>query len=189
MLPYLSIAMAPANPSISFSSIKVFSTASFNEKLSVTLVTIFAAVALLTMSSPTPVQLTAQCWLAKFPADEIVKDLTEKGKSILYINFGVDKSIVSEDGKEIVNEIAEALKKDKTLKISIEGHTDNTGDAAHNKKLSNDRATAVMNALHTNGIDKPRLSAKGFGAEQPLVANDSEEKKAKNRRVELVRIN
>ncbi|WP_149524424.1 OmpA family protein [Sphingobacterium hotanense] len=127
--------------------------------------------------------------ITKVTADDIAKDLTEKGKSILYINFDVDKSNISTEGKEVVTQIAEALQNDKSLKIAIEGHTDNTGDGAHNKKLSNDRANAVMNALITNGINKARLTAKGFGAEKPLVANDSEENKAKNRRVELVKIN
>lgn len=127
--------------------------------------------------------------IKKVTADEIAKDLTEKGKSILYINFDVDKATISTDGKKIVNEIAQALKKNNSLKIAIEGHTDNTGDAAHNKKLSNDRANAVLSTLTTQGIDKSRLSAKGFGAEQPLVANDSEDNKSKNRRVELVKIN
>lgn len=127
--------------------------------------------------------------ITKVTADEIVKDLTEKGKSILYINFDLDKSNVTNDGKEIVKQISEALKKDSTLKISIEGHTDNTGNAAHNKKLSNDRANAVMNILETLGINKSRLSAKGFGAERPLVANDNEDNKAKNRRVELIKVN
>lgn len=127
--------------------------------------------------------------IKKVTADDIAKDLTEKGKSILYINFDVDKATISTDGKEVVNEIAQALKKNNSLKIVIEGHTDNTGDAAHNKKLSNDRANAVLSTLTTQGIDKSRLSAKGFGAERPLVANDSEDNKSKNRRVELVKIN
>ncbi|MFH7005683.1 OmpA family protein [Flavobacterium bizetiae] len=127
--------------------------------------------------------------IKKVTADDIAKDLTEKGKSILYINFDVDKATISTDGKEVVNEIAQALKKNTALKIAIEGHTDNTGDAAHNKKLSNDRANAVLSTLTTQGIDKSRLSAKGFGAERPLVANDSEDNKSKNRRVELVKIN
>jgi len=74
------------------------------------------------------------------------------------------------------------------LKIAIEGHTDNTGDAAHNKKLSGDRAHAVMKALIGQKIDKSRLSAKGYGAERPLVANDTEDNRAKNRRVELVKV-
>lgn len=127
--------------------------------------------------------------IKKVTADDITKDLTEKGKAILYINFDIDKATISNDGKEVVNEIAQALKKNTSLKIAIEGHTDNTGDAAHNKKLSNDRANAVLSTLTTQGIDKSRLSAKGFGAERPLVANDSEDNKSKNRRVELVKIN
>lgn len=126
--------------------------------------------------------------IKKVTADDIVKDLSQKGKSILYINFDVDKSNVTSDGKEIINQIAAALKKDASLKILIEGHTDNTGDGAHNKKLSNDRANEVMKNLIANGIDQSRLQAKGFGAENPLVANDSEENKAKNRRVELIKL-
>lgn len=127
--------------------------------------------------------------ITKVTADDIAKDLIEKGKSILYINFDVDKSNVTAEGQEVVTQIVAALKNDKSLKIAIEGHTDNSGDATHNKKLSNDRANAVMNSLITNGIAKDRLSAKGFGTEKPLVANDSDENKAKNRRVELVKMN
>lgn len=126
--------------------------------------------------------------IEKITSDKIVEDLTKAGKSILYINFDVDKSTLTGDGAEVVAEIAEALKKDTTLKISVEGHTDNTGDGAHNKKLSAQRADAVVAALIAKGITKDRLVAKGFGAENPLVANDSESNKAKNRRVELVKI-
>lgn len=125
--------------------------------------------------------------ITKVTADDIAKDLTEKGKSILYINFDVDKSNITTDGKEVVIQIAETLEKDKNLIIAIEGHTDNTGNAVHNKKLSDARANSVMNALITEGIDKARLSAIGFGSEKPLVANNSDENKAKNRRVELVK--
>ncbi|WP_158962185.1 OmpA family protein [Myroides fluvii] len=127
--------------------------------------------------------------ITKVTADDIVKDLNEKGKSILYINFDVDKSNITTDGKEVVTQIAEALQNDKRLKIAIEGHTDNTGDASHNKTLSEARANSVLNALVIDRIDKARLTAKGFGAEKPLVTNDSEENKAKNRRVELVKVN
>ncbi|MBB1148660.1 OmpA family protein [Myroides sp. NP-2] len=127
--------------------------------------------------------------ITKVTAEEIAKDLNEKGKSVLYINFDVDKSTITAEGQQVVTQIAEALQKDKNLNISIEGHTDNTGDASHNKKLSNDRATAVMNNLVSTGIEKARLTAKGFGSEKPLVMNDSDENKAKNRRVELVKVN
>lgn len=133
-------------------------------------------------------QEALQQTITKITADEIAKDLIEKGKSILYINFDIDKSTITEEGQKIVAEIATALSKDLTLRISIEGHTDNTGDGIYNKKLSTDRANAVMNSLINYKVDKARLLAKGFGAEHPLVANDSESNKAKNRRVELVRI-
>lgn len=125
--------------------------------------------------------------IQKVTSDEIIKDLNEKGKSILYINFDVDKADIKPDGKEVVDQIAKALQQDVSLKIAIGGHTDNTGDAGHNKKLSDDRANAVMQSLVEAGIDKSRLAAQGFGAERPLVANDSEENKSKNRRVELVK--
>ncbi len=127
--------------------------------------------------------------ISKVTAAEIEKDLTEKGKSILYINFDVDKASISPEGKTVVQEIAAALKKNGGMKIAIEGHTDNSGDAAYNKKLSEDRAQSVLKALVSSGIDKSSLVANGFGAEQPLVANDSEANKAKNRRVELVKVN
>lgn len=126
--------------------------------------------------------------IKKITADDIVKDLTQSGKAVLYINFDVDKADITSEGKSVVKEIAGALKKEPTLKISIEGHTDNTGDAAHNKTLSLNRANAVLNQLLADDIESSRLSAKGFGAEKPLVANDSEENKAKNRRVELIKV-
>ena len=127
--------------------------------------------------------------ITKVTAEEISSDLIENGKAILYINFDVDKSMLTKDGIETVNEIAVALKNNPTLKISIEGHTDNSGNSAHNKTLSTERAEAVKENLTINGIDKKRVSAVGFGSEKPLVTNDSEENKAKNRRVELVKIN
>lgn len=127
--------------------------------------------------------------ITKVTADEIAKDLSEKGKSILYINFDTDKADLTAEGREVTDQISAALKKDSGLKITVEGHTDNTGNAAHNKTLSTARAESVVKALIGDGIDKSRLLAKGFGAERPLVANDSEENKAKNRRVELIKTN
>lgn len=125
--------------------------------------------------------------IKKVTSTEIASDLASKGKSVLYINFDTNKADLSAEGKILVDEISKALTEDTSLKISIEGHTDTTGDAGANKKLSNDRANAVLNTLVKAGIDKARLKAVGYGAEKPLVANDSELNKAKNRRVELVK--
>jgi len=70
--------------------------------------------------------------------------------------------------------------------IIIEGHTDNVGSAATNKKLSEQRANAVMQYLIERGIDKKRLKSVGYGLEKPVADNKTEEGRAKNRRVELV---
>ena len=73
------------------------------------------------------------------------------------------------------------------LKISIEGHTDSTGSADHNRQLSTARARSVLGALVGLGIDPARLSSKGFGPDKPVASNTSEEGRAANRRVELVK--
>ncbi|RRN78006.1 OmpA family protein [Pseudoxanthomonas sp. SGD-10] len=126
--------------------------------------------------------------IKKITADDITKDLLERGKAILYINFDIDKASITQEGEAVVSEIATALKKEAGLKIAIEGHTDNSGDAAHNKRLSEERSQNVLKQLVAKGVNQSRLSAKGFGAERPLVANDSEENMAKNRRVELIKV-
>lgn len=122
-------------------------------------------------------------------ADQIQQELAENGKAVLYINFDVDKATLKPEGRTAVQEIVKTLNNDQTLSLRVEGHTDNTGNADHNKKLSQDRANTVLEELTASGIDGSRLKAIGHGAEKPLVANDSEEGKAKNRRVELVKTN
>ncbi len=80
------------------------------------------------------------------------------------------------------------LKSNPSLKVSIEGHTDNAGKAAANKTLSDSRANAVMKALIEEDINKSRLSAKGWGQEKPVADNATDEGRAKNRRVEIVKV-
>ncbi|BAV08113.1 OmpA family protein [Filimonas lacunae] len=121
-------------------------------------------------------------------ADDIKKEIAAKGKAILHINFDVDKATLGMEGQVAVTEIQKLLQEDASLKLSIEGHTDNTGSATKNKELSLARANTVLNTLVKAGIAKDRLKAKGFGAEKPMVSNDTDEGKAQNRRVELVKI-
>lgn len=120
-------------------------------------------------------------------SDEIKKQLDEKGKAVLYINFDTDKAILKADGKEAVAEIAKTMNGDKSLKVSIDGYTDNTGSPDHNLKLSQARAETVKEELIRSGIADNRLSAKGYGQENPVADNSTEEGKAQNRRVELVK--
>ena len=121
-------------------------------------------------------------------ASGMKSEMDKSGKAVLNINFDTDKATLQPDGQKVVDEIYALLQQNPALKISIEGHTDNTGAAARNQKLSADRANTVMYALAAKGIDIGRLKAKGYGADKPLAPNDSEEAKAKNRRVELVKI-
>ncbi|MEQ1487443.1 MAG: OmpA family protein [Methylotenera sp.] len=125
--------------------------------------------------------------MKKYTAEGMKKELDAAGKAILNINFDTDKATLKPDGQTVVDEILALLNENPTLNISIEGYTDNTGAADHNKKLSADRANTVMYALAGKGIDISRLKSAGFGADKPLAANDTDDNKAKNRRVELVK--
>ena len=80
------------------------------------------------------------------------------------------------------------LKSNPTLKISIEGHTDHVGNIQSNQTLSENRAKAIMNAIGSKGVDKLRLSSKGWGQTKPIDDNQTEDGKAKNRRVEIVKL-
>ena len=71
------------------------------------------------------------------------------------------------------------------VSVQIEGHTDSTGDPVLNQNLSQSRARSVLNYLVANGIDESRLSAQGFGPDQPVASNDTEEGRAQNRRIEF----
>jgi len=121
-------------------------------------------------------------------SDQIQKDLNEKGKAILHINFDTDKATLKSTGKEAVAEISKALQADNNLKISINGHTDNTGDETHNIQLSKDRAETVKKSIITSGIDNERLTSYGFGSKNPIADNSNESGRAQNRRVELIKI-
>ena len=121
-------------------------------------------------------------------ASDMMKALNKDGFIALYINFETGKADIKPESQEIVNQIAEMLKQNNDLKISIEGHTDNVGSDKSNQKLSENRAKSVMNALIALGIDKTRLKSKGWGASKPIADNSTEEGRAKNRRVEIVKI-
>jgi OmpA-OmpF porin, OOP family len=120
-------------------------------------------------------------------ASELAASLKADGAATLYIEFDTNRAELKADGVAAVDEILKVLAQQPTLKLSVEGHTDNVGDAAGNRKLSEARAQAVVAALTGKGIAVSRLSAKGLGPDVPIADNRKEEGRAKNRRVELVR--
>jgi len=101
------------------------------------------------------------------------------------IFFETDKTELLPSSFAELDRLKDILQKDTSLHIAIEGHTDNTGSEAHNKALSLGRANAVVAYLTAKGITASRLEAHGYAAEKPIALNDTEEGKAKNRRVEF----
>ncbi len=120
-------------------------------------------------------------------ANTILDALNKDGYIALSILFETAKYKIQKESLPIVQQIFELMKNNLTLKISIEGHTDNVGDAVSNKTLSNNRAKAIFDALVSNGIDKTRMSFVGWGQEKPIADNRTDDGKTKNRRVEIVK--
>jgi outer membrane protein OmpA-like peptidoglycan-associated protein len=94
--------------------------------------------------------------------------------------------VLTPQDKNIITDFAEYLKDNPTLKVALHGHTDNIGEDAANLKLSEDRAKAVLEFLVQKGINRTRLSYKGFGAGKPVASNGNSEGRAQNRRTEFV---
>ena len=104
------------------------------------------------------------------------------------INFDIDKATIRPESMGTLNMIVQVMKSNPDLKFEVDGHTDNTGTAAHNLTLSQQRADAVKTQLITMGIDASRLTSKGFGDTKPMADNATLEGKANNRRVEFVKM-
>jgi outer membrane protein OmpA-like peptidoglycan-associated protein len=121
-------------------------------------------------------------------AQQLTKDLEEFGRARVYgINFDTDSAVIRDESKPTLERIVSVLKSKTDWQMTIEGHTDSTGSAAHNQTLSEKRAQSVMDFLTAAGIAATRLKAAGFGASKPVAGNESELGRAQNRRVELVK--
>jgi OmpA-OmpF porin, OOP family len=121
-------------------------------------------------------------------ASSLNEEINKSGRVAVYgIHFDTGKATILPDSENILGEIVKLLQQNEDLKLLVEGHTDNQGNAAANQALSEKRAQAVVAWLTAHGIPAPRLSAKGFGQTKPLTDNGTEEGRAKNRRVELVK--
>jgi OmpA-OmpF porin, OOP family len=105
------------------------------------------------------------------------------------IFFDTDSDRLKQESAPVIKLIAQGLGKNPNLKLQIEGHTDSTGDAAHNLDLSKRRAEAVKSVLVSQfGISADRLTTVGVGASKPLESNDTPSGRAQNRRVEFVKM-
>jgi OOP family OmpA-OmpF porin len=122
-------------------------------------------------------------------SDEVAKALDTAGHIALYgIPFDTNKSSLKPESVDTIAQIAKLLQAQPTLALDVVGHTDNIGDAAANLKLSQRRADAVVTSLvEDHGIDEARLAARGEGLGKPVADNATEEGRARNRRVELVK--
>ena len=122
------------------------------------------------------------------PAAEMKKALDATGHVALYLNFDTDQATLQPDAQATVAQVVALLAQNPDLKLSVDGHTDNAGTAPHNQQLSEARARTVVATLTAQGIAADRLKAAGFGQTKPLADNATDAGKAKNRRVELVKI-
>jgi OmpA-OmpF porin, OOP family len=125
--------------------------------------------------------------MVEVKANDMAKALKDTGKIDIYgIYFDTDKTELRPESRSTLEEVAKLLKADPSLKLEVAGHTDNTGASAHNMQLSAGRAAAVVNALVTTyGVERARLQANGYGDGKPVAPNDTDQNRAKNRRVEL----
>ncbi len=132
--------------------------------------------------------MTKEAMKQEVQANEMFKEIASSGSIALYINFETGKADIKPESQNIVKQLAKMLQENPGLKVSIDGHTDNIGAAPSNLALSEKRAKSVLNAVIAKGVNGNRLSAKGWGQSKPVMDNNTEEGRAKNRRVEIVKM-
>ena len=111
--------------------------------------------------------------------DEVLADVFDN------LNFEFGKAEIKNDSLPYLDKLADTLLKAKNWTIEIQGHTDDKGSDDYNLKLSQNRADAVKKYLISKGIVADTITSKGFGESVPLVANDIDANRKKNRRVEF----
>jgi OOP family OmpA-OmpF porin len=102
------------------------------------------------------------------------------------LQFNLNSAALTESSKVVLDEVADMLVTYGTMKIEVQAHSDSTGAASYNKKLSQKRAESVVKYLANKDIDPSRLTAVGYGEANPIADNKTVEGRAKNRRVELI---
>ena len=129
----------------------------------------------------------ARMLLNKRPAQPNVVVAGKEIKLKKQVHFQHDSAEILPDSQGIIEELADLMSKRPDIKnVEVQGHTDDTGAAPYNLRLSQSRAQAVVDAIASHGIDSSRMTAKGYGQEKPLVPNTTEPNRAKNRRVQVM---
>jgi chemotaxis protein MotB len=100
--------------------------------------------------------------------------------------FSSGSKSINRAGKDAIQKVAEVLKNNPDIAITVEGHTDTDGETSFNWDLSVGRATSVVKVLTDNGVDPQRITAAGRGEFYPVAANDTAKGKAQNRRTEII---
>jgi outer membrane protein OmpA-like peptidoglycan-associated protein len=121
--------------------------------------------------------------------ESVSNSLTQRGRATLAaVHFKTGKADITAGSEASLSDLAKTLTDNPTWAIRVEGYTDNRGNPEANRKLSEDRAQAVVNWLAEHGIDRNRLSAKGYGDSRAVGSNETDAGRQKNRRVEVVRL-
>jgi outer membrane protein OmpA-like peptidoglycan-associated protein len=120
-------------------------------------------------------------------ADAMAASIEKDGFVALDVHFATGKAEILPESRPLLQEVMTMLTAHPDFRVGVEGHTDSTGTPASNKELSLARATSVVAALTEGGIAHDRLQPNGFGQERPVADNRTEEGRAKNRRVEIVK--
>lgn len=113
--------------------------------------------------------------------------LTSKGGTIVltHLIFQQGKAVINPKSFAELDEVTAMLKENPKMEIQLEGHTDNQGSAEANMKLSQARVDAVKKYITSKGVSKDRVQTKAFGGSKPIATENTEEARAKNRRVEM----
>ena len=106
--------------------------------------------------------------------------------SLQVVNFEVDKAVIPEVNKPLLNNTVKIMQQVPNMKLMIIGHTDKTADAAYNMKLSQERAQAMKDYLVAQGADPSKLMTKGMGETDPIADNATDQGRFRNRRIEFV---
>ena len=119
-------------------------------------------------------------------SESMADALIQQGHFAMHLPFDFNQATLRPDAQSTLTALSQLMEQHPSLRIRLEGHTDQVGSAAYNKKLSLNRALAVKSALTAQGIVGQRIEVTGFGATRPIAGNDTDEGRAQNRRVEVV---